>query len=51
MPSISVSALMGMIAATLSSIIESIGDYIATAPVCQVPPPPKHAINRSVGRR
>ena len=47
-PTIGVSAFVGMCAATISSIIESVGDYIATAPVCQVPPPPRHAINRSV---
>ena len=39
---------MGMMAATMSSVMESIGDYYATARVCGVPTPPKHAINRGI---
>ena len=38
--------LRGYAAATLSSIVESVGDYIATAQVCEAPYPPHHAINR-----
>ena len=44
----SVGIFIGMLAATFSSIIESIGDYYATARVCEVPPPPKHAMNRGI---
>lgn len=41
-------ATMGMISGVLASIIESLGDYIACAQICQVPKPPKHAINRGI---
>ena len=37
-----------MLAATISSIIESVGDYYATARICALPPPPKHTINRGI---
>ena len=37
-----------MLAVTLSSIVESVGDYYATAVVCNAPPPSKHAVNRGV---
>ena len=37
-----------MLAATISSIVESIGDYYATARICALPPPPKHTINRGI---
>ena len=43
-----VGIFVGMLAATLSSVIESIGDYYATARICQLPPPPKHAMNRGI---
>ncbi len=43
------SAFVGMLAATISSTIESIGDYLATAPACGLPRPPSHAINRYGG--
>ena len=32
----------------MSSIIESVGDYIATAHICEQPRPPIHAINRGI---
>lgn len=32
-PTVGVSALIGMVAATMSSVVESRGDYIATATV------------------
>ena len=35
-----------MISAVISSIIESIGDYIACAKLSGAPPMPKHALNR-----
>ncbi len=37
-----------MFAATLTSIIESVGDYYACARMCDVPPPPVHAVNRGI---
>ena len=37
-----------MMAATLASIIESIGDYHVTAQVAEVSNPPAHAINRGI---
>ena len=37
-----------MLAGTLSSIVESIGDYYAVASICDVKRPPAHAINRGI---
>ena len=34
--------------ATLTSILDSIGDYYACARICDIPPPPKHAVNRGI---
>ena len=48
MPQVSVALLIGMTAAMLSSVIESIGDYYACARICEAPNPPKHAVNRGV---
>ncbi|KAK2172435.1 hypothetical protein NP493_959g01063 [Ridgeia piscesae] len=47
-PTFGAGAFVGMLAATISSIVESIGDYYATARICALPPPPKHTINRGV---
>ena len=47
-PTIELGTFVGMSAVTISSIVESIGDYYATASICDVPPPPKHAINRGI---
>ena len=41
-----VAGIIGMIIATIASILESIGDYHACAKICGAPPPPVHAINR-----
>nr|XP_039265264.1 solute carrier family 23 member 1-like [Styela clava] len=41
-------SILGMMAAVLPGILESIGDYNATAVVCDEPSPPKHAVNRGV---
>lgn len=38
----------GFVAATLASVIESIGDYHACARSADEPPPPAHAVNRGV---
>lgn len=37
-----------MMAATVSSIIESVGDYFAAARLSGAPLPPAHAINRGI---
>lgn len=39
---------MAMLAATLTSIIESVGDYYACARISLVTPPPAHAVNRGI---
>ncbi len=39
---------MAFIVATLVSTFESMGDYYACAAACEVPPPPKHAVNRGI---
>lgn len=39
---------MAYLAATLSSIIESVGDYYACARISGAPPPPPHAVNRGI---
>lgn len=46
LPTISVGAVLGMLAGVLASMIESIGDYYACARLSNAPPPPPHAINR-----
>ena len=38
----------GIIAGVLCSIIESVGDYYATARISEAPKPPPHAINRGI---
>lgn len=40
--------MVGFLIATLTSILDSIGDYYATAAICRVPPPPKHGVNRGI---
>ncbi len=37
-----------MVVVVISAMVESIGDYYATARVCHLPAPPKHAINRGI---
>ena len=39
---------IGMIAAVLPSIIESIGDYFACSRMCDIGAPPSHATNRGI---
>ena len=48
MPTLSVASYMAMMAATFTSIIESVGDYYACARISCAPPPPAHAINRGI---
>lgn len=47
-PSFALSAFISFMVATLTSIIDSIGDYYACARVCNLPPPPDHAMNRGI---
>ena len=47
-PTFGAGAFVGFLAATFSSIIESIGDYYAAAKICNVPPPPRHSMNRGI---
>ncbi|KAK3601377.1 hypothetical protein CHS0354_037692 [Potamilus streckersoni] len=47
-PTVSAAGYVGFLAATLSSIIESIGDYFAAAGLSSAPPPPAHALNRGI---
>eukprot|EP00795_Rhopilema_esculentum_P006412 gene6412-11852_t len=48
-PTISVAAVVGMLAGVIGSMVESIGDYFACARIAGAPPPPHHAINRGLG--
>nr|XP_039258865.1 solute carrier family 23 member 1-like [Styela clava] len=48
MPIFTASTILGMMAAVLPGILESIGDYNATSVVCEEPSPPKHAVNRGI---
>ena len=48
MPTFSAAGYMGMLAATLSSIFESVGDYFAAARFSEAQNPPAHAINRGI---
>ncbi|XP_053374769.1 solute carrier family 23 member 1-like isoform X2 [Mercenaria mercenaria] len=47
-PGFDTGALITFLMGTLSSVIDSIGDYYACAKVCDAPPPPKHAANRGI---
>lgn len=47
-PTVSAAGYVAFLAATLSSVIESIGDYYAAARISGAPPPPSHAINRGI---
>ncbi|XP_078311384.1 solute carrier family 23 member 2-like [Crassostrea virginica] len=48
MPTFSAAGYMGMLAATLVSTFESVGDYFAAARFSEAPNPPAHAINRGI---
>ncbi|OWF35568.1 solute carrier family 23 member 2-like isoform X2 [Mizuhopecten yessoensis] len=47
-PSFHTGVFVAFLIATITSILDSIGDYYACARVCNVPPPPRHAINRGI---
>lgn len=48
MPTFSAAGYMGMLAATVASIFESVGDYFTAARFSEAPVPPVHAINRGI---
>ncbi|KAJ8408890.1 hypothetical protein AAFF_G00247080 [Aldrovandia affinis] len=48
LPTVTVAGVLGMFSATLSGIVESIGDYYACARLSGAPRPPIHAINRGI---
>ncbi|XP_033762509.1 solute carrier family 23 member 1-like isoform X2 [Pecten maximus] len=48
-PTVSTAGVFGMLAGVISSMIESVGDYIACARLSGAPPPPDHAVNRGIG--
>jgi len=47
-PSFSLAMFVSMLVVTVTSILESVGDYYATAKACSVPAPPTHAVNRGI---
>ncbi|KAK3095707.1 hypothetical protein FSP39_017881 [Pinctada imbricata] len=47
-PTVSAAGFVGMLGATISSIIESTGDYFAAARISSANPPPAHALNRGI---
>ncbi|XP_046380010.2 solute carrier family 23 member 1-like [Haliotis rufescens] len=48
LPTITIASFMAMLAATITSIIESVGDYYACARISGAAQPPAHAINRGI---
>ncbi|KAK7485854.1 hypothetical protein BaRGS_00022849 [Batillaria attramentaria] len=48
-PTFSAAGVLGAIAATLASIVESVGDYYACAKLSGAPPPPGSAVSRGIG--
>ncbi|KAL8622367.1 hypothetical protein ACOMHN_041695 [Nucella lapillus] len=47
-PTVSLAGFFGMFLATMSSVLESMGDYYACAQVSGAPSPPPHAVNRGI---
>ena len=48
LPTFNVGVFFGLLAIVFCSVMESVGDYYATAAVCRLPPPPKEAISRGI---
>lgn len=48
MPTVSAGGYVAFLAATVASIIESVGDYYAAARISGAAPPPAHAVNRGI---
>ena len=47
-PTFGVGAFVGMLAATIATIIETVGVGYGIARICALPPPPQHSINRGI---
>lgn len=47
-PSFNAGVFIAFLIATITSILDSIGDYYACQRMCNVPPPPSHAVNRGI---
>ncbi|XP_076107455.1 solute carrier family 23 member 2-like [Mytilus galloprovincialis] len=47
-PKFNAAIFLGFLIAVITSVIESVGDYIATARVCHAYPVPRHALNRGI---
>lgn len=48
LPTFNMAIFLGFLVATLTSMIESIGDYFAAAQLCNIPRPPHHAVSRGI---
>ncbi|KAK2172431.1 hypothetical protein NP493_959g00057 [Ridgeia piscesae] len=48
LPTFNAGVFFGLLAIVFCSVMESVGDYYATAAVCRLPPPPKEAISRGI---
>ena len=48
LPTFGAGAFTAFLAVTVASMVESVGDYQATAIICNVPKPPTHSINRGI---
>ncbi|KAI0234530.1 Solute carrier family 23 member 2 [Lamellibrachia satsuma] len=48
LPTFNAGAFFGLLAITFCSVIESVGDYYATAAVCRLPPPPRSVVSRGI---
>ncbi|GAB6022696.1 hypothetical protein CHUAL_006791 [Chamberlinius hualienensis] len=47
-PTVSVAGVVGMTAAVVASVVESIGDYYACARLCEIAAPPANVVNRGI---
>ncbi|XP_060066321.1 solute carrier family 23 member 1-like [Ylistrum balloti] len=47
-PKFDVGVFVAFLIGTMISILDSIGDYYACARICNVPPPPRHGVNRGI---
>ena len=48
LPTFNAGAFFGLLAIIFCSVIESVGDYYATAAVCRLPPPPRSVVGRGI---
>ncbi|XP_021377787.1 solute carrier family 23 member 2-like [Mizuhopecten yessoensis] len=47
-PSFNIGVFIAFLIGTILSILDSVGDYYACARICNVPPPPRHGVNRGI---